>query len=445
MASLVLIVAFSEATILAAEKRMLLNRFLGRFEGRESFTLPRAATTPHALARFRYDLICSKDHAPKTVPGLIITPYGRRIRFDLFSSTHLTEVDLGEVQSEDPFQIELISTQATCEIKNASLEIVDDGPSESPIEALVRAHSPFLVLRADQYSNRYTDLPVALAYSIQPTPRRTVVIKYTLFFTDEDSLTSSSDTDAQMGRYGRRNDIEWIYEVEVDARSGAVFRRQYQGDLLLGIGHVAKSFHGEFLANSNHPILYNIHPHNVFDDSPRGYQIGKPLEGYALIPKIEIPDPEAREDLMWQEPWIFLASDSELEFERKLSEPSSNSLFVRIQGSLEGEILLEVRMSDGSHFFSGYGNAPLDRLGEDLWGKTAYTAIAIGQKRLQAIRDQKLHGMIRVLSNPTSSRSAQLDLDSIRFRWLEISDNGLTARDFNSIRCTREWEWVCRF
>jgi hypothetical protein len=93
----------------------------------------------------------------------------------------------------------------------------------------VLSHSPILYGRnvenvagepSGRYQNASTDTPLVAWHEQTPaaTPGHTVLL-YSIVWSNEDGGTS---TPALMARWGRTTDIEWIYQVEVDANGNTV-------------------------------------------------------------------------------------------------------------------------------------------------------------------------------------------------------------------------------
>jgi hypothetical protein len=349
---------------------------------------------------------------------------GREIRANLFPELSEAQVALGK----SPESTELVRVHylapLNCEVKYLKAEVrpvPQRVPSsiQPPYSELIEAHSPFVVVRHNQRKNLFTDRPIALAYSIHhPREEKTTVIRYTLYFTDEDSIETISGTESQMMKYGRRTDIEWVYEVELDERLQVIHRR-YQGGIVFGLGHKTYEFQGEFLPKSQHPILYNVANHNVFSDS-KSWIYNDTLDGYHLAPQFEIKHPEAREWVMFNNPWMFQVSDRELQRERKLAFPSTDYLFVLVDGtlpsgSLEAKVsllkadrlLAAEHAQDMPSRFPQTFSMNLSEFGEDLWHRQVFTAVPMGAVSLGKIMAKTEHGAVELLKK--SSQAFKLE------------------------------------
>ena len=241
-----------------------------------------------------------------------------------------------------------------------------------------------------------------------------------MFFTNESvsgPFTTSKTT--SMNHYGRRTDVEWLYQLDLDAQ-GKIIEEKYQSGLVRGIAHHTRLFHGEYFPGTLHPILYNIAVHNVFSDRPTHRSKKEGLVGYHLVPRDEIPSPEAREWWMWKNPWTFDISDRELLRGGTLEFSSDQYLYVLIDGKQSrGKIYAELTSNDGE------GLASITKLGEDLWKQQTFTALKLVSGE---------HGTFSIEKNRRSNFEAS---GPIRFfRLIPDSQRGFTVREVtNSVSC----------
>jgi len=379
---------------------------------------------PSAILALNYSVACQANPQFPAINARVWRA-GREIRFQLFYRENHTQVLLGEMLPGDSAQTVSEQVQLEpnpeCELRSLQAQLTSmdttvsarDPLNQRQQSRLAIKHSPFLIIRPDQLQNHQTDLPLALAYSIFTSPQGTTILRYTMIFSDEDSQPSENDTEFQMARYGRRTDIEWLYQVELD-RDLNVLNRTYQGDIILGAGHSTRPFHGEFLPHTLHPVLYNVATHNVFSDQPLPEQKRfKHLIGFALFPADEIPAPLAREQVMLQHPWIFEASDAELAREHRLQQAITEYLLVEINGQLnQGKFRAVVETNGGTRFLSGNGLGDVDRLGEDLWHRQSFTGIPLSEAILEDL-GYRIHGEFHL--EQTSLTRPNLDLMQLRF------------------------------
>jgi hypothetical protein len=212
---------------------------------------------------------------------------------------------------------------------------------------LVLRHAPLLVPRPDQLRNPFTDMPLLVFYewvpARSPEHRR---LRYSVVFSDEDSMPRLWDAESQLERYGRRTDIEWLYEVEWDPE-GKVAGRWFQGGVLFGAGHSRRRFRGEFWPGTEHPLLHIAADHNVFSDrAARGWDL---RVFHALAPELELLPGRPREEAMLAQPWLFWQSDLELAREGKLRAWSdAGEIVARAGGSVEPAFLVRPRDGGGS-------------------------------------------------------------------------------------------------
>lgn len=391
------------------------------FSGAAEYSLalrPRAFPAgSETVLTIHHELDCS--HEAKGflgVTGELLLKENSPIRFELKEGTATTRIAIGRADGQDAKLA--LNEDGRCRVKNLHYELEEVSKEKPFFLHLALIHSPILHIRDDQYGNRLTDLPMALGYSVKHE-KETFTIVYTAFFSDEDSIQSTEGMDAQMARYGRRADIEWVYEVEFRQQSFAVVSRSYHSDLVGGIGHAKASFRGRFWQDTQHPILYNIASHNVFRDKPTKLQSTRPV-AYHLVPLQEIPKPLARESLMFSHPSLFFQSDNESARENKLSRTFEEQLFVRLRGKLSsGAFVAKLQLDDGSIFRSGVGkettenagktNGTVDRLGEDLWGTESYSAIPIDLTTLAQLGNER-HGNLTL---EPAARSVKLAVEQI--------------------------------
>lgn len=297
------------------------------------------------------------------------------------------------------------SVEPSPELNRASLS--GFGRAQLSKAQLVEKHAPFLGLRSDQRDDFLTDIPYVLAYHWIPREKGTT-LRYTIYFSDEDSLKTSRETDGQMARYGRRLDIEWLYEVDLD-ETGRATARRYQGSIFGGMGHQTKTFKGRFLPGTEHPILYTATANNTFNDSPNGTQSSR-LRGVMLKPEVELEFPKAREWVLFERPWLFSLSDRETATEGKLSAWAHDYLYVLVEGKLtRGAFSIEVQQENGEKTLSGNGRSNVDRLGQDSWGRQSFTGVPLGEEALTKLDLGELHGEVRFVSSGSSPTQLQIE------------------------------------
>jgi len=411
-----------------------------------SVSVPPAVSGHEAILEVNYRLTC--DQSRESFRRLRMTPVtvsheGRRIRLDLFEERDQARVQLGKVAAGKALQL-LVDESTGCRFEHLGVSVLPLDQSD-PVRALVLQHSPFVVVRPNQYANRYNDIPLAMAYATQTFDNGTVWIRYTAYFSDEDLMTIGTNREEMMARYGRRSDIEWVYQVEISAE-GEVLSRKYHSALFLEIGHSEKEFQGTFLPGTQHPILYNVQDNNVFSAFPKGLQRKARLEGHHLVPDSAIEYPEARERLQLHQPWIFRVSDLENYREDRRVTLASQYLYVVFRGFLEsGAFTLSVKLDSGKNFQAGGGEGDIDRLGEDLWKRETMSAIPLGRDILRGIEEGSIHG--RVLVKNTSFFDPKLHVEKLRFYRLRRQNGRYEAIDLTErFRCGLDgFPGVCEF
>jgi hypothetical protein len=375
-----------------------------------------------------YTLSCPGSETATPIHGTIPVP-GYEFRFDLFPGNHHVDVLLGRPGVETA-EVRL-DEGSNCTVNDLRFSVTSAGEGPS-ISELVRRYSPFYVVRKNQIGNRETDVPLSQTYNVFEPGNGRRIIQYSLYYTDEDSKKSAKSEESQMARYGRRTDIQWSYRVEVNP-AGEKVDEWFQGGILhTGIGHAIFRFRGEFMPNSEHPVLFDISNHNAYSDCV----LHRPasLVGYSFADNSEVPFPVAREDEMFKNPWMFLASDAELARQGKLAHPSSEYLYVQVTGSIHHTPLVaHLDFSTGESALSGGGQGSLDRLGEDTWNRVAYTALPLGDDGIRAL----LNGTSAHLSFTSGfTWKFNAHIESLRFFILRPKGDSLeTVEISDQFRC----------
>jgi hypothetical protein len=344
-----------------------------------SCTSAHAAPTSESKVQIQYSVHCVDNRARSNFPGIIgeATFQNRTIRFNLFKYETELSFLLG---TEGPVSLSDLSfsflPSANCSLDAFTPNIVSLSLQNNDFATLAIRHSPYLIIRPDQNQHADRDTQLGIAYSVLPNDTG-FSLRYTYFFSNETVSGIFSTTKAtSLGSYGRRSDLEWIYQVDFDLE-GRVIGRQYQGGILFGMGHETRFFSGQYLPGTDHPVLYNIASHNVFGERPE-LGAGKfPQIGVHLIPDSEIKAPVAREHWLWDRPWTFDVTDRELKRTGKLSHRSNDYLYVDISGELNGGKIQASVTQNGHRFptLAGEGSATIKKLGEDLWESETYSAI----------------------------------------------------------------------
>jgi len=130
------------------------------------------------------------------------------------------------------------------------------------------------------------------------------IFRYSVIFTNEDGGTQTS---ALMARWGRTTDIEWIYEVTIDA-SGK------QTSTFQGVNHETRPFQGK--NEAGHPTLTVVSDNNNVSDR------GESEMRFALRPIPFDLTHSSREEIMDRHSWIYQLMAAELQREGKISEAS---------------------------------------------------------------------------------------------------------------------------
>ena len=190
--------------------------------------------------------------------------------------------------------------------------------AEGSAEYTDMKHAPVLYGRngADwggPFQNAYTDTPlVAWHEDVPATTPGHRLLTYSYIWSNEDGGTS---TPQLMARWGRTTDIEWIYQVEVDAQGERVpGTAVYQSP-----NHVTEHFDGTY--EGDHPLLQTCTlNNNICDD------IDDPMRFSLSTEETLDASTQAREEVMDRNPWTYWLSTAESRREGKVqADPPTTS------------------------------------------------------------------------------------------------------------------------
>jgi hypothetical protein len=178
---------------------------------------------------------------------------------------------------------------------------------------VIFSHSPVLYGRnvagvapdeTGPYQNAVTDTPLVAWHEATPTPSGGMHLTYSVIWSNEDGGTS---TPALMARWGRTTDIEWIYQVDVDARG-----RTVPGTgVFQSPGHGTAVFAGRY--ERNHPLLETCTLNNNVCDT-----IDDPMRFALATAEGLDPTTQAREQVMDANPWTYRIMAEEMFREHKV-------------------------------------------------------------------------------------------------------------------------------
>lgn len=219
--------------------------------------------------------------------------------------TFTYEVMLGHLQPGEhalriDFNRKRSATRAsTIRIRNVKLSFIE--PGNTDYQAL--SFAPLLYARPNTIG-RFSDIPLLMWYETERDGPLTK-IRYSVIFTNEDGGT---ETCALMARWGRTTDIEWIYEVKLDAHNKVV------SAIFQGVRHETREFHGK--EQNGHPALIVASDNNNVSDR------GESEMRFALRPIPFDLSHNSREEIMDRHPWIYRLMSAELLREGKISDAS---------------------------------------------------------------------------------------------------------------------------
>ncbi|MEK6320853.1 MAG: hypothetical protein AABN33_04125 [Acidobacteriota bacterium] len=191
------------------------------------------------------------------------------------------------------------SKATTIEIHDAKISFVDRANREYQALSL----APVVYARPNTIG-RFSDIALLMWYETERAGPL-ISFRYSVIFTNEDGGTQTS---ALMARWGRTTDIEWIYEVKVDAQ-GKKVSATFQG-----VEHKTQHFGGK--EQNGHPVLYVVSDNNNLSDR------GESEMRFASRPIPFDLSRCSREEIMDRHPWIYQLMAAELEREGKISETS---------------------------------------------------------------------------------------------------------------------------
>jgi hypothetical protein len=166
------------------------------------------------------------------------------------------------------------------------------------------AHAPFVYARPGTLAAK-SDMPLLTWYETEETPRGRR-IRYSVVFTNEDGGTP---VDRLMATWGRTTDVEFVYEVELDA-DGRVLGETYQAK-----DHKLLPFAGR--REGAHPLLWVVTENNMVGDR------GNTRERFAPAPRPADLTDRTREAVMDDAPWTYRVSSEEVRRERRVSEAAA--------------------------------------------------------------------------------------------------------------------------
>jgi hypothetical protein len=194
------------------------------------------------------------------------------------------------------------------------------------IDYISLSHSPVLYGRngvgitADEsgpYQNAVTDSPLVAWHedTAAPTPGHRL-LEYSIVWSNEDGGTS---TPALMARWGRTTDIEWIYQVEVDA-----FGRTVPGTAFFqSPGHGKTLFAGTY--EGDRPLLQTCTLNNNVCD-----RVDDPMRFSLSTEESLDATTQAREQVMDANPWTYriMAEEARREGKVVVAPDPAQTLFI---------------------------------------------------------------------------------------------------------------------
>lgn len=283
------------------------------------------------------------------VPGLVLgVAVDGKLRSHIVTfrgrAFHYYEVHLGYLFAGN-HTLELLRADSSEIERQRDLKMVNvrlDLYEENHPNYVILAHAPLLFARRD---GRHTDVPLLLAYTAKyDAARRLQQLTYTVVYSNEDGGTPPCGL---LHRWGRYADIEWAYRVELEP-NGKRKNAFYQGR-----DHKTTEFRGG-LENSQ-PTLQVVTRNNMLSDT-----LASRLR-FALPPRLELPENEARERLLLTQPWTWQVSAAEARREqRQWSATSTEEPIADLRRYLFVEFRaqpLQANRESGGFFIAKYRTA----------------------------------------------------------------------------------------
>ncbi|HEY0539757.1 MAG TPA: hypothetical protein VGD53_15375 [Actinoallomurus sp.] len=188
--------------------------------------------------------------------------------------------------------------------------------------AIDLSHAPVLYGRngADSggpFQNAFTDTPlVAWHEDVAAATPGHRLLAYSYIWSNEDGGTS---TPQLMARWGRTTDIEWIYQVEVDAQG----HRVPGTAVIQAPNHVTQPFGGTY--EGDHPLMQTCTLNNNICDT-----VDDPMR-FALSTSESLDaTTQAREQVMDRNPWTYwvAAAESRREGKVQADPPTGSTTFI---------------------------------------------------------------------------------------------------------------------
>lgn len=202
-------------------------------------------------------------------------------------------------------------------VTRVSFRTVSDGRAYTEL-----SHAPVLYGRngdasGGPYQNAFTDTPlVAWHEDVPATTPGHRLLTYSYIWSNEDGGTS---TPQLMARWGRTTDIEWIYQVEVDAAG----HRVPGTAVIQAPNHVTLPFTGTY--EGDHPLMQTCTLNNNICSA-----VDDPMRFFLSTSESLDATTEAREQVMDRNPWTYWLSSAESRREGKVAPnpPTSSQTLI---------------------------------------------------------------------------------------------------------------------
>jgi hypothetical protein len=365
-------------------------------------------------------------------------------RMNLFEGENLVELNIsGET---GPLLSINLDPNPICTLSGLQAKVISSDflATADKTTSVALLNSPYLGIREDQYTNRYTDLPMLMSYRVYPDVKHpaNTEIDFIIYYSDEDSGKKASQKSGNDGNYGRSGDIEWVYRIEFDPEWNPVSRviqtSLHVGPVSLGFGHSQENFKGKFIGA--HPIIYDATLDNVGADHPK--DPSKPLVVYQMVPRIRLQLTDDIDEALLMAPWTYEVSDDEQTAEGKAPAPAPDHLFVMIEGELNGvgpfgwatgKFEADIATNDGSSYYSETTGVSRAAISGDSWLRDSiFTAVFMPETEVKKIESSEISGSLSFKKE--SFIRPDLNVKAIRFFRVEPNENGdLETRELTGL------------
>ncbi len=366
-----------------------------------------------------YKMVCKptwnqKNPIPRVMSGSVTYGQKRKILFFLPYTDAEWEVPLGildgqdsksvsyEIQRNDRcllFQIPLKPHVSLNYVDFLNQKVSSQNPKPSEWKWIAKKFQPFIIpmeSKSDSLGNCKSDCLLARGFDVQSLGENGLYhIRYSEFFSDEDSMRSQIDTSNQMNKYGRRSDIEWSIQGMIQIEKDLIPRWKDGTIIYQGILHLSLPFSkSDFLWGTSHPVLRVFMKNNVFLATGNANSSGFFVTS-SPVPRMQFQFPQARESLLFQNPWLIEFSDYELSIEKKLEQSFQKYLYVKISAEVKsGKYTPQIEFTDQwGNYHSKIFDEKIKNHGKNLYEIENYTAFSLADEEYELFQSNQIRDL----------------------------------------------------